>query len=557
MEAHDKFLYEVSKEDQTPDIIYDNQQVIFANDNSNSNYSSNQITFDLSSFYNTSSLIDWRSAYLQIPLVTCIDATGASADMPNLFSLKNGYLNIVNSIQVECSNTTVNQISNNVNFYNNFKVFTNKSKDWFETVGPSEGFYGLDSHNSWRYTKDGVNSSVGSTNNIPGFDQASVVGTALQGYIPGNESYFNRIRSYTRPADVVTGVLYPNGTSDLINIGNINTMGMDYVDKTDGPLKLTYYNNAIIRLGEIADFFNQLNLSRCYIRLIVNVNVGTIKYGTTTLNAIPSSISEFSFSYNTCPFNISQAFTNNPMTGCTAIRASIGIVRSRFGDGSEKVHNFKACRIYAPQVLLNAEKEKLYRMNNSQKLLCWKDCFSTVLTEQGPSSQVNYVISNGLSRLCGILAIPMLSALGNMPTDISGYRFSPSLSPWASEPSTTSPLMSLYNFNFYVGGKALLPSNLIYNFNVFNDQFLGVNSLNGGGLISGDLCSGAIDYAKWSNNYRYYYLDANRRNESDNSPKSITVQFQNNNTKAIDVYFFCIFERQAMLDVVTGQLEML
>jgi hypothetical protein len=81
---------------------------------------------------------------------------------------------------------------------------------------------------------------------------------------------------------------------------------------------------------------------------------------------------------------------------------------------------------------------------------------------------------------------------------------------------------------------------------------MGVNSLNGGGFISGDLCSGAIDYAKWSNNYRYFYLDANRRNESDNSPKSITVQFTNDNLVNIDVFIFCIFERQAQLDIVTG-----
>jgi len=414
----------------------------------------------------------------------------------------------------------------------------------------------LDSHNSWRYSSAGVNSSVGSTNNIPGFDQSTVVGTGVQGFIPGNESYFNRIRSYARPNDTTTGQLYPNGTVELMNSGDINSMGMDYVNKIDDTKKV-YYNNAIIRLGEIADFFNQLNLARCYIRLIVNVNVGTIKYGTTTLNAIPSSITEFSFSYNTCPFNISQAFTNNPMAGVTSVRASIGIVRARANDGTEYVHNFKACRIYAPQVLLNPEKEKIYRMNNAQKVLVWKDCFSTVLTEQGASSQVNYVISNGLSRLQGILAIPMLSAKGNMPTAISGYSFGPSLSPWASEPSTTSPLMSLYNFNFYVGGKALLPSNLIYNFNTFNDQFLGVNSLNGGGMVSGELCSGAIDYAKWSNNYRYYYIDASRHDEADNSPKSITVQFTNQNIKPIDIYFFCIFERSAQIDVVSGQLNML
>jgi hypothetical protein len=118
MENKDNFIYEVSKEDQTQMKTVENQQWLFCNDNSNSNYSSNQITFDMSSFYNTSSLIDWKSAYIQIPLVTVVDLTGAAdLDNPNIFCLKNGYANIINSIQVECSNSTVNQIANNLNYY--------------------------------------------------------------------------------------------------------------------------------------------------------------------------------------------------------------------------------------------------------------------------------------------------------------------------------------------------------------------------------------------------------------------------------------------------------
>jgi len=551
MENKDNFIYEVSKEDQTQMKTVENQQWIFANDNSNSNYSSNQITFDLSSFYNTSSLIDWKSAYIQIPLVTVVDLTGASEDNPNIFCLKNGYANIINSIQVECSNSTVNQIANNLNYYTNFKIYTNKSKDWFESTGPSLGYYGLDSSNSWKYYNTSSNNGYGSTNNNNFLDNASLIGAGVNGYIPGNESMFHRTRSFLRP-DNGTGNLYPNGSLNLLTKQNMNSMGMDYVDNISNTRKV-YYSNAVIRLGDLAAIFDSLGLARCYIRLIVNVNVGAVSY--TCAAGVPTANVVSSFSYNTCPFMIAQQNAlNNPMTNITAVSVRMGIVRALANDNTSYVHNFTAARIYAPQVLLNPEKEKIYRMNNSQKMLIWNDVFSTSLLEQPAGGQVNYVISNGLSNLVGVLAIPMVSASVNK----AGFTgFSPALSPWATEPSTTSPLMSLYNYNIYCGGKALLPSNLIFNFNTFNDQFLGVNALNGGGFVSGDLCSGSIDFNKWSNNYRYYYLDAERRNEADNSPKSISVQFTNNNAVPIDIFFFCVFKRTATMDIVSGQLQML
>lgn len=559
MENKDNFIYEVSKEDQTPLKTVENTQVIFANDNSNSNYSSNQITFDLSSFYNTSSLIDWKSAYIQIPIVTVVELTNAIADNPNVFCLKNGYANIINSIQVECSNSTVNQIANNLNYYTNFKVYTNKSKDWFETAGPSMGYYGLDSANSWRFQNSQRNSNgYGSTNNNNFLDSASLINAGLNGYLPGNESMFNRTRSFLRfNADNGSTSIYPNGSLNLITQDDAKRIGMDYVDNISNTLKV-YYSNAIIRLGDLAAVFDSLGLARCYIRLIVNINVGSISYNCIGNDGIPSSDVVSSFSYNTCPFMIAQQnATNNPMAGVSAVSVKMGIVRVNSTGGTTYTHNLTAARIYANQVLLNPEKEKIYRMNNAQKMMVWNDVFSTSLLEQTPGGQINYVISNGLSNLVGILAIPMISAKANKSSSGATGGIGPALSPFATEPSTTSPLMSLYNYNAFVGGKALLPSNLIFNFNTFTDQLLGVNALNGGGFVSGDLCSGSIDFNKWSNNYRYYYLDAERRNEADNSPKSISIQCTNMNAVPIDIFFFCIFKRFATIDIVSGQLNML
>jgi hypothetical protein len=103
-----------------------------------------------------------------------------------------------------------------------------------------------------------------------------------------------------------------------------------------------------------------------------------------------------------------------------------------------------------------------------------------------------------------------------------------------------------------------MASNIIYSWEAFVNQIIGAgNVLNGGGQVSGNMCSSVLDYNKFSNNYRYYYLDCSRRNEADTTPKSITIQFTNNNNIKIDCYFFVVFERKAMLDIVSGQLQML
>jgi len=559
MENKDNFIYEVSMEDQTQQNTIEQQQWIFSNDSNNNNYSSNQIVFDLTSFYNVSSLIDWKSAYIQIPLISVVDITANTGDLNllnNIYCLKNGFNNIINSIQVECSNSTVQQIANNLNYYNNFKVYTSKSKDWFNTAGPSAGYYGLDDPNSWAFSTDTsvLKKGFGSMNNNPTPDNISSTN--------GNMSVYNRLNSFLRysTATDTTG----NGADNLLDITDTKKMVQDVLDNglSANKTKKLYYHNAIIRLGDISDFFDKIGLARCYVRLIINVNVGYYEMTTSTTGVLGTAFTinnlnttKGSFSYNTCPFMINPNIGNS-YTNATGIRAAIGIVKVLDSAGTSYQHNLSACRVYAPQITLNPEKEKIYRMNNSQKMIVWNDIFSTSVLNVNPGDTANYVISNGISRLVGVLAVPFINAKSNVGA-LNVGQAPPQLLPFGSEPSTTSPLMSLYNYNIVVGGKYLLPSNLIFNFNTFIDQFMGVNSLNGGAFVSGDLCSGSIDYNMWSNCYRYYYLDAERKNEADVSPKSIAAQFSNLNKVIIDVYFFVIFKKVAMLDVVSGQLQML
>ena len=99
--------------------------------------------------------------------------------------------------------------------------------------------------------------------------------------------------------------------------------------------------------------------------------------------------------------------------------------------------------------------------------------------------------------------------------------FSPCVSPFASEPSTTSPLLSITNFNMQLASENILATNINYNFEEFIEQLLPANSINGGQSLG--LSSGLIDQLGFQNIYRYYYVNLSRRARDDVSGKGITI----------------------------------
>ena len=61
-----------------------------------------------------------------------------------------------------------------------------------------------------------------------------------------------------------------------------------------------------------------------------------------------------------------------------------------------------------------------------------------------------------------------------------------------------------------------------YDYQEFEDQLRGINSVNGG-LVDG-LTSGLIDYKKFKNLYRYYYINCSRMLPIDEAvPKSVSI----------------------------------
>jgi hypothetical protein len=115
-------------------------------------------------------------------------------------------------------------------------------------------------------------------------------------------------------------------------------------------------------------------------------------------------------------------------------------------------------------------------------------------------------------------------------------------------------LHALTNFNIQVGGVSQLSQNARYSFEMFAEQFSGVNAVNAG--MSDGLTSGLISQKSWEQKAGYIYLAVNRGTELEkSSPKSVQVQFQNVSAKKMDYFVFITYETSINLDVGLGILS--
>ncbi len=110
--------------------------------------------FDLTGLSNQDRFCAPSEAMLVIPVVTVLSSgDGCLAnDKYNDFAVgfKNGYHNLISSVQVEYHNQTVQQLTPYINQYVTFKKLSSTTLDKLKTEGALNGFY-PDNATSWSY----------------------------------------------------------------------------------------------------------------------------------------------------------------------------------------------------------------------------------------------------------------------------------------------------------------------------------------------------------------------------------------------------------------------
>lgn len=570
----DHYQLRNSSEKQEIPEPYVSKTWIYTNDTNNGQYGTNQVDFDLSAIYNTQKLISPSEMYLQIPLVAVMtqDSAGGFAVTNNDWALcfKSGYYNLINSFVIEYDGKQITQSTTNTNFYVNFKMNTTMSENDLRVLGPTLGMY-PDNPLSFNFiTKgeaiDGTGNGISNNRNLP---LQQINGAGASAYVG---ELFNR-GAYERCKHINFN---PAQYSDLKTLSNFQQEAKNYCGKAGAGANECFYwiTTATIRLKDISPFFENMPLVQgFYSKIRFNMNLGSFRMTKVAADFTTSaSLSNMNFPYQTNPIMIcSQQGSARPggfNPGATATEVTVGIYIAKPGNsvsgggvnhstltGTIPGHTIQACRIYTPLIELQPDLALKYLNANRNKAVLYED-LNYGFVSVSRSNNIMYTI-NSINNPIGVLVVPMIASTTNGSTTNATYAarnivsFAPSLSPFASEPATTSPV-GISNFNIQLSGTNVMNSNVTYNFELFNQEFYGVNAMNSG-LYTG-VNSGLIDQLGFESTYKYYYVNLERRLTDNITPKSITLIGVNNNEVDVDYHIFVITRKQVNIDCSTGRI---
>lgn len=567
----DQLLYEQSNEPQGMSEPFISRQTVYIIDQNNGNYSG-QIQIDTSSLSNSGKYASYSEAYLQVPLVIVHSANTGTAgfntaltasDAPFAVGLKNGFHQLIHSMSVEYNNTNVIQLTPYTNFDVSYRLMTTMDEVDVRKNGPGIGFY-PDSTDSFGWQAAASTSGVGVTNNsnyVPvqtvANSYATYKGTVGNRGLFERQKYISKQFGLTAGADTMSQFMIQ---SDAQSVGD-NTYVRDTVNFSH-----VWNVMATIRLKDMHDFFDKMPLVKgAYLRFIINVNTAThtIRH---TVAAGPTDVlsqsSATQASYGSSPLLLASGAANNgynpiiaaviaanPGAGTYDTQLTIGIGKATAANGTVYTHPSWGAqtRLYVPLYTMNPVQEEQYLSLNRTKKIVYNDIYQ-YQTNVDATGSFNALLTNGIPNPKQIVVIPMLQASANPIT----VATAPYLSPFATEPATTSPLVALKNFNIQLAGVNMFVQNEDYDFEQFKNQLSRQNAINGN-LVDG-LTSGLISENDFQTLYRYYVCDVSRRLPAEDAvPKSVQILGVSKCQKAISLFTFIHFERSIEIDLQTGQ----
>ena len=375
------------------------------------------------------------------------------------------------------------------------------------------------------------------------------------------------------------------------NISGYGQIFQAYVQRAVGTRAIIW--DAVIRLKDVADFFQKCPLlkgSTMRIYLNTNQTYFTMELtGGTTSDAVASAantavygnqIKAGSMSLTSSPVILGGGGTNpvmiasndvgqgayplTPLQGASVaagagivanVKVGLSIVKTQFSQFTNQYQApITSCRLYAPAYTMSPIAEQRYLSLSPTKKIVYNDIFYYSYTNVPPGT-FSFLVSNGIPNVRGVLVFPMLTKTANGvatdPAFVAGATTSaPLLSPFSTTGATPDPI-SLTTFNIQVSGKNLFINNMLYNFEVFYEQLVSSNQLNGS--LTTSLSSGLIGYEEFQSLYRYYYGNVSRSIPSeDGVAKAIQIVGTNNSTQAVDFIVYVEFERTLTIDIRTG-----
>lgn len=570
----DKLVYDLSQEVDGSPNVFTRKDWITCLDNMNGNYQANQSVIDTSQLTNSNKWMNYREAYLTVPMLLSAYFENALAIgvIPGDFTcgLKNWFGSIVHSITVEYNGTTIIQQTPFINMWNSFKLLTSFSYQDVLSQGSTIGFY-PDDPLSWGHSSILSMDGNGFFNNSLSkeYDRFNPI-TDENTYDIVNEGLYYRIRNIAFRPSVDKGVSTILQSTGLSSENASKLWKSQVIKNTVESVNpyIQYSILGVIHLKHLCDFFDKLPLIKgAFMKLTLNLNnanaLCTLTNGALNVDKVKMSYNETSSTPvgGICPILVSSLPSgNNWITkskiggdgNVNTLRVNLSIGPDYIGQKRNDValESGKVGRnimLNVPAYTFNPSFIDAY-LSSSPKEVRYSDVYQYQVNVTAGNTQINTLITNGIANIKSILVVPFYSA-----SSIQGeFRAVEYMSPFDSAGAgTTGPCIELNNFQIQISGQNAIYNTQQYSYEAFINQLYGENAVNGG--LTDGLTSGLIDYVGWQNAYHYYYVNVERMLPVEKTvPKSIQLMANNLNGKAITLMVFTEYENSMRFDLATG-----
>ena len=564
----DLVTYSKSVEEKTSESVFLNQSWLQVLDSNNGSYSSSQATLETTSLASSDRFMDYREAYLSIPLLltlgnnTNFNTAGLAnaTDVSKIMGLKNSYTSLIHSMSVDLNGTNIIQSTPFSELYNAFKLMTSFSWGDVMTQGPSIGFFPDDVMAATAFTADNVAGAAGMV--VNNNDKLTMdLSSAVVGKI-GNNGFAERLRYINYDADAKIGgdgdevpqsAFLTKAAADQLYKSQVITKHAGGASAS--PVVQTQVM-AIVRLKHLHNYFQNVPMSKgCQYRFIFNLNQSTSLLTTNGTAVTGESVVKSSYN-GVVPLMLASCAGSGE-----GIKAAAGSVRADLSVGNTCLDNTlagyagtttgnigRSIQLHVPSYVLNPSLEQAYISAGSNRKVVYDDVYSFTIRGVDPNQNVNQLVTSGIRGIKSVLLVPMLASDAN--GGINEFQSVQS----SCGGGDVAMLHALTSFNVQIGGVSQLQNSARYGYELFNEQFYGVNAINGG--MSDGLTSGLISQRSWEQKLGYVYLTCNRGSELEkSSPKSVQIQFQNASAKKIDYYVYVTYTTSINLDVGLGVLS--
>jgi len=545
-------------------------------DNQSQNYSGNQCVIDTSQLANSNKYMNYREAYLSIPLLITLNATTfvsnnlrpATVSCDYALALKGWTGSLIHSLTLDYNGTTIIQQTPLQSIWNTFKLQCSLS--WGDVIsqGASIGFY-PDSALSFAYQQVASVNGIGICNNVnaPTLTQPVVSG-ALNSYLSSNDAIAKRQMLTNYDPDGLTGVAGSSAFSTLFTSGSCNLAFKSYVfRKLDGVAGASagVFQQACmvqVKLKHLHSFFDNAPLLKgVFMRLTMNLNNTSFNFTSTgagtalVLNSVSSAYS----GVNPLMLCSAGAGSGNALTFLAdTYIASVAVGSSALASGVAgsagvlKAPLASSITLNVPAYTFNPTFESSY-LSSPVKRIEYTDIYQYQVSNiaGGGNGYVNQLITNGIAGIQSVLIVPFLTPVGTAPANV-GIQVPQIQSPYDTAGcGTTAPLALFTNFNVVVAGQNMIYNTERYTYEQFMNQQYGHMAVNGG--ITDGLTSGLIDQISWETNQCYWWVDCSRMLPVEEQvPKSVNIIGNNLSALALDLIVFVEYKCGLSIDVLSG-----